>query len=232
VSKLSNDYLTAQLEQVAKPPTPVKIVIAGGFGVGKTTMVGAISDIKPLTTEAAMTAQSIGIDDRGQVLTKTTTTVAMDFGRTRLDESLMLYVFGTPGQDRFGFMWDDLVHGALAAVVLVDTRRIDDSYAAVDYFENRDLPFVVAVNLFEGQTRPDLEEIRDLIDLSPGTPITYVDARAKESVKEVMLTGLRHSLAVAEAAIFAGPAGSIAKLNRPHDFRRTEADPETTSSPD
>ncbi len=199
MSKLSNDYMQRQLEAILPPPTPVKVVVAGGFGVGKTTLVGAISDIKPLTTEAAMTAQSIGIDNRGDVTTKTTTTVAMDFGRTRLDDTLMMYIFGTPGQDRFGFMWDDLVHGALAAVVLVDTRRLDDSYAAVDYFENRELPFIVAVNVFDGQARPDLDEVRDLIDLDPSTPISYVDARDKQSVKEVVLAGLRHSLRVAES---------------------------------
>ncbi len=198
MSKLSNEHLSNQLDRVAKPPTPVKLVVAGGFGVGKTTLVGAFSDIKPLSTEAAMTAKSIGVDDRGQVLTKTTTTVAMDFGRTRLDESLMLYVFGTPGQDRFGFMWDDLCTGALAAVVLVDTRRLDDCYAAVDYFEHRDVPFVVAANIFDGQTNPDLDELRYLIDLSPNVPITAVDARQRESVKNVMLTALRHSLRVAE----------------------------------
>ena len=123
-------------------PIPVKIVVAGGFGVGKTTFVGAISDIKPLTTEAAMTTFGEGIDNRGDVGTKTTTTVAMDFGRVAVDDAIVLYLFGTPGQDRFGFMWNDLIQGALGAVVLVDSRRIEDSFPALDYFEHRDLPFV------------------------------------------------------------------------------------------
>ena len=129
---------------VKSPPMSVKIVIAGGFGVGKTTMVGTLSDIPPLTTEAAMTTASIGIDDTSKVSTKTTTTVAMDFGRIAIDDEMVLFLFGTPGQDRFGFMWDDLIIGALGAVVLVDLRRIDDCFPAIDYFESRNIPFVVA----------------------------------------------------------------------------------------
>jgi uncharacterized protein len=204
VSKLS-DQVNIPVTAPRIPPTPVKIVIAGGFGVGKTTLVGAISDIPPLTTEAPMTARSIGVDDRGQVLTKTTTTVAMDFGKTRLDESLVLYVFGTPGQDRFGFMWDDLCEGALAAIVLIDIRRLPDCYAAVDYFEERDLPFVVAINEFAGQQDMTVEELRWTINLSAGTPIVTLDARDRKSVKNAMLAALRHSLERAEAAELVAP---------------------------
>jgi signal recognition particle receptor subunit beta len=170
------------------PPMSVKIVIAGGFGVGKTTMVGTLSDIPPLTTEAAMTTASIGVDDTSKVSTKTTTTVAMDFGRIAIDEDMVLFLFGTPGQDRFGFMWDDLVVGALGAVVLVDLRRIDDCFPAIDYFESRNIPFVVAVNRFEGSDAPDMAEVREALDLEQEHPIVLCDARYKESVKAAVLS--------------------------------------------
>jgi len=173
---------------VKTAPMSVKIVIAGGFGVGKTTMVGTLSDIPPLTTEAAMTTASVGIDDTSKVSSKTTTTVAMDFGRIAIDEDMVLFLFGTPGQDRFGFMWDDLIVGALGAVVLVDLRRIDDCFPAIDYFESRNIPFVVAINRFEGSDSPDVTEVREALDLDPEHPIVLCDARYKESVKAAVLS--------------------------------------------
>jgi uncharacterized protein len=178
-------------------PRPVKIVVAGGFGVGKTTLVGAISEIEPLSTEKAMTALSHGIDDRGSQTSKTTTTVAMDFGKAPLGRNLMLYVFGTPGQDRFGFMWDDLIRGALGAIVLVDAERLDQCYPAIDYFEHRETPFVVAVNEFEGQDVADLDKVRWALDVHPDVPVISVDARDLGSVKQAMVALLSRTLAKA-----------------------------------
>jgi uncharacterized protein len=169
-------------------PLPVKIVIAGGFGVGKTTTVGAISDISPLTTEGAMTTLSHGVDDRALVGNKTTTTVVMDFGRAAIDDQMVLYLFGTPGQDRFGFMWDDLIVGALGAIVLVDSRRIEDSFPALDYFEHRTVPFVVAVNQFDGELFHDLDEIREALEIDANVPVVSTDARSREAVKDTLLT--------------------------------------------
>jgi uncharacterized protein len=179
--------------------TSVKFVIAGGFGVGKTTFVGAISEIEPLRTEAAMTTESRGIDDISQIQGKTTTTVAMDFGRITVDDTLVMYLFGTPGQERFGFMWDDICLGALGSVVLVDPRRITDSFPGVDYFEANAIPFVVGVNVFDAAPRYPVPEIREALGVSHETPIVECDARNKDSVKMVLLTLLEALVAKAKA---------------------------------
>lgn len=177
-----------------RPPVPVKIVIAGGFGVGKTTAVSAISEIRPLTTEAAITSVAADIDRTGDVPAKISTTVALDFGCITIDETLKLYLFGTPGQDRFGFMWRDLSHGALGALVIVDARRIDDCYPAVDYFEKLALPFVVAVNLFEGELEHDLADLRWALAIDEGIPLITFDARDRLSVRDALLALLRHAM--------------------------------------
>ncbi|MFE1443750.1 ATP/GTP-binding protein [Streptomyces sp. NPDC058739] len=184
----------------AKPPVePVtlKILVAGGFGVGKTTLVGAVSEIKPLRTEELLTEAGRPVDDLSGVEAKHTTTVAMDFGRITLREDLVLYLFGTPGQERFWFMWDELSEGALGAVVLADTRRLEDCFAAVDYFERRSIPFVVGVNCFEGAAYYPADDVRRALDLDDDVPVVLCDARERESVKEVLIGVVQHAMVVA-----------------------------------
>jgi hypothetical protein len=173
---------------------PLKVVIAGGFGVGKTTMVQALSEIPPLVTEETLTTASVGLDDVSAVPGKSTTTVAMDFGRISMDE-LVLYLFGTPGQDRFWFMWDELARGSVGAVVLVDLRRVDDCFPAIDFFESRGLPFVLAVNRFpEADAYPD-DEVRDALSLGADTPIVRIDARSATSCTTALIKLVEHALA-------------------------------------
>jgi uncharacterized protein len=181
-------YVNSETRPAVARPIPVKLVVAGGFGVGKTTMVGSISEIEPLRTEAAMTDLSRGLDDRSHVGSKTTTTVAMDFGRITIEGTIILYLFGTPGQDRFGFMWDDIARGALGAVVLADTRRLADAFPAIDYFERLGMPFVVALNAFDGVQPHAVDAVRDALDVDDTVPIVQADARERESVKTVVLT--------------------------------------------
>jgi uncharacterized protein len=175
---------------------PIKIVVAGGFGVGKTTLVSSISEIRPLRTEESLTQVGVGVDDLTGVAGKTTTTVAMDFGRISMGARLVLYLFGTPGQDRFWFMWDDLSYGALGAVVLADTRRLSDCFPSVDYFERRQLPFIVAINVFDGAPHYEVEDVRIALDLDPAVPALLCDARHRSSVKKVLVTLVQHVLAV------------------------------------
>ncbi|MGB2570179.1 GTP-binding protein [Micromonospora citrea] len=173
-------------------PLALKILVAGGFGAGKTTLVSALSEVRPLQTEEVLTSVGIGTDDISGVETKTTTTVAMDFGRITINEDLQVYLFGTPGQDRFWFLWDELAFGALGAVVLADTRRLADCFPSIDYFEQRGIPFVVGVNCFDGSRRFGIEAVRQALDLDPEVPMVLCDARDRQSAKLVLISLVEH----------------------------------------
>ncbi|MFJ8964662.1 GTP-binding protein [Lentzea sp. NPDC102401] len=175
-------------------PTAVKIVIAGGFGTGKTTMVASVSEIPPLRTEELLTEAGVHVDDLAGIEGKDTTTVALDFGRITINTKVVLYLFGTPGQNRFWFMWDELATGAIGAVVLVDTRRLDSSFPSIDFFEHRGIPFIVAVNCFDGSQQYTVDEVRHALDLDEAIPVLLCDARNRESSKAVLVGLIQHSM--------------------------------------
>ena len=184
---------------VSDPPLPtsVKLLVAGGFGVGKTTFIASVSEIEPMTTEELITEASFGIDDLDGLPSKTTTTVAFDFGRISLSSGLILYLFGTPGQDRVWFMWDELSAGALGAVVLADTRRLESCFGAIDFFESRGIKFIVAVNEFDGAFHYELAEIQAALELKPHVPVILCDARQQRSASGVLVALIRHLLEAA-----------------------------------
>ncbi|AXK35233.1 ATP-binding protein [Streptomyces armeniacus] len=178
-------------------PVTLKVLVAGGFGVGKTTLVGSVSEIRPLRTEETLTEAGRPFDDTNGVEAKTTTTVAMDFGRITINDKVVLYLFGTPGQNRFWFLWDELAQGALGAVVLADTRRLEDCFAAIDYFERRGIPFTVGVNCFDGADRYPVETVRQALDLGENVPVMLCDARKRASARDVLVMVVEHAMRTA-----------------------------------
>ncbi|MEV3924538.1 GTP-binding protein [Actinomadura coerulea] len=198
-SAASDPAATAHGRDDDVPLHTLKVLVAGGFGVGKTTLVSAVSEVRPLRTEEVLTDASVGVDDLGGVEGKTTTTVAMDFGRLTFSGGVRLYLFGTPGQERFWFMWDQIAYGAVGAIVLVDTRRLSTSFAAIDFFEQRKIPFVIAANRFEGARRYGVEEIRVALDVDPEVPVMMCDVRSREVARGVLVALVEHALQTARS---------------------------------
>ena len=187
----------------APAPIALKVVVAGGLGVGKTTTVGSISEIEPLTTDAAMTDVGVGVDVATLTPDKVDTTAALDFGRITFPDGIVLYLFGTPGQERFAFMWDELARGAVGAIVVADTRRLADSFPAIDFFEDLGVPFVVAVNCFDGRVLHDTADVREAVAVDPDVPVELFDARDRDTVKHVLAILVEHSLGLARADLVA-----------------------------